>query len=313
MASDTVRQNPRFFRRVWKVSAFRTGPTRGFIGQHPEFFNAQPNVLEIEKLRIAFKIEKHLAKEPNTCEVTITNGNDATRAELCRTPLVVRIDAGHADDAGARHLFTGSLRHGYSKQDGTNWHTVLNLGDGASAFDGARASKTFGRGASAIQALRYVAGTMGLELPQEVEVSTELTRQFATGVSLFGRSADEMTRLLAPYGYGWSMQDGRLVVLKDGQAAPGTAILISKDTGLIGSPQFATPTAGDVKKGKPAKLTFRTILYPQITPGFLVSVQSRAIDGIFRAERVTHTGDSHGTNDWVTEVECTPVDTAKAA
>lgn len=304
---------PRFFERVWKVSAYRTGPTKDFVGDHAEFFNPQPNLLEIDKLRIAFKIEKHLAKDPNTCELTITNANDATRAQLCRSPLVIRIDAGHVQDAGARHLFTGSLRHGYSKHEGANWHTVLNLADGAAAFDGARASKAFVRGTSAIQALRYVAGTMGLDLPSEVQLSAELQRQFATGLTLLGQSADEMTRLLAPFGYSWSIQDGRLIVLRDEQAAPGTALLISQETGLIGSPQFATPSKGDLKKNKPAKLTFRTILYPQITPGFLVSVQSRAIDGIFRAERVTHTGDSHSSTDWVTEVECSPADATAAA
>lgn len=304
MASDTA--NPRFFERVWTVSAYRTGPTKDFVGQHPEFFNPQPNILEISALRIAFKIEKHLAKEPNTCELTITNANESTRSELCRTPLVIRIAAGHVQDAGVRHLFTGAVTHGYSKKDGTNWHTVLALGDGAAAFNGARVNKSFGRGASALQAIRAVATTMGLELPREVQVSTELARQFATGLSLYGQSADELSRLLAPFGYGWSVQDGRLVILKDEQAAPGTALVISQVTGLIGSPQFATPSKGDTKS-KPAKLTFRTLLYPQITPGFLVSVQSRAIDGIFRAERVTHTGDSHSTSDWVTEAECSPV------
>lgn len=308
--SDTVINNPRFFDRVWRVSAYRTGPTRGFVGEHPEFFNPQPNVLEIEQLRIAFKIEKSLGKDPNTCELTVTNANPSTRSELCRSPLVVRIDAGHRLDAGARHLFTGNLRHGYSKQEGPNWHTVLELGDGAAAFDGARANKSFGRNTAVITALRYVAGTMGLELPREVQISTELTRQFATGVQLYGQAADELTRLLAPFGYGWSVQDGRLQVLKDEQAAPGSALLISPATGLIGSPQFATPSKGDVKKNKPAKLTFRTVLYPQITPGFLLSVQSAAIDGIFRAKRVTHTGDSHSNDDWVTEVEAEPVQNA---
>jgi hypothetical protein len=305
--ADSVERNPRFFTRVWRVSAYQTGPTPGFTGAHPEFFNPLPNLLEIALLRIAFKIEKHLHKDPNTCELTVTNGNDSTRAMLCRTPLVVRVDAGHLEDAGARHLFTGTLRNGYSKQEGTNWHTVLQLGDGASMFDGARANKTFGRGTPAIQVLRYCAGTMGLELPAEAEANPLLQRQYATGISLSRLSQLEFSTLLSPFGYAWSVQDGRLTVLRDEQAAPGTALVISKDTGLIGSPQYATPSKGDVKKGKPAKLTFRTILYPQVTPGFLVSVQSRAINGIFRAERVTHTGDSHSPSDWVTECECTPV------
>lgn len=304
--------NPRFYDRVWKLSAYRTGPTRGFVGEHPEFFNPQPNLLEISTLRVQFKVEKNLAKDPNTCEVIVTNAAPGTRTDLCRTPLVLRIDAGHRQDAGARHVFTGSLRHGYSKRDGVNWSTVLELGDGAAMFDGARASRAFTRGTRKVDVVRYVASTMGVELPRELANDPDLQRTIASGETVYGDSHAEMTRLLAPFGYSWSVQDGRFQALRDEQAAPGTALVISKDTGLIGSPQFKTPSKGDVKKNKPPELTFKTILYPQITPGFLAHVQSEAIDGIFRAERVTHTGDSHSNDDWVTEVECKPVDNASA-
>lgn len=313
MPALATRQNPRFFKRAWKVSAFKTGPTRGFVGQHPEWFNPQPNLLEVTDLRVTFKIEKHLNTDPNTCTLTVTNANEATRAELARKPLVVRIDAGHVDDVGPRHLFTGNLRNGYSRQDDTEWTSVMELGDGAAMFEGARVNKAFVRGTPVISVLRELAASMGVSLPDALVVSSELQRQFATGVSLYGQAADEMSRQLAPFGYSWSIQDGRFVALRDDQAAPGTALLIAESTGMIGSPTFATPSTGDIKKGKPAKLQFKTILYPQVTPGFLVSVQSRAIDGIFRAERVTHVGDSHSLEDWITEVECTPVTNATAA
>lgn len=313
MVDIIARPNPRFFDRVWKVSAFLTGATKGFVGAHPEWFNPQPNLLEISQLRVQFKIEKHLNKDPNTCELKVTNCNPSTRSDLTRTPLSIRIDAGHVQDAGARHLFTGNLRNGFSRQDHTDWTTVLELGDGASMFEGARVNKSFTRGTPAIVVVREVAAAMGITLPNELQVSADLQRQAATGQCLYGQAADEMTRLLAPFAYSWSIQDGRFVALRDDQAAPGGALLISQDTGMIGSPTFATPTIGDVKKNKPAKLTVKMILYPQITPGFLVSVQSAAIDGIFRAERVIHTGDSHGQQDWVTEVECTPVRNATSA
>lgn len=309
-APGSVRaSNPRFFDRVWKVSAFRTGPSKGFVGEHPEWFNPQPNLLEISQLRVQFKIQKHLNKDPNTCELKVTNCNPSTRSQLAQTPLVIRIDAGHVQDAGARHLFTGNLRNGFSKQEnnGTDWTTVCELGDGAAMFDGARVNKSFARGTPAIDVIRTCAAAMGIVLPKELLLNSDLLKQYQTGRALYGRAADEMTRLLAPFGYTWSIQDGRFVALRDDQAAPGTALVISQDTGMIGSPTFATPSASAIKKNKPPKLTVKTILYPQVTPGFLVSVQSAEIDGIFRAERVTHIGDSHGSQDWITEVECTAV------
>ena len=144
---------------------------------------------------------------------------------------------------------------------------------------------------------------MGVSLPRNVELAPELGRGFSSGEQLYGSAADELTRLLAPYGYGWSIQNGRLQVLKDDEVDTSRALVISQETGLLGSPEVGAPE----KDGKPPTLTIRTLLYPQVNPGQMLSVQSRAINGIYRAERVTHTGDSHG-DEWFTEIEAKPSD-----
>lgn len=294
---------PRHYRRVYKVTAYRAKPGTpgGFVNTHSDFFEPLPNGIEITKLRVQFKVEKTLDKEPNTCELQISNLAEGTRANLCKKPLIVRVDAGHEEDGGARHLFAGDLRYGWSKQDGTDWVTTLQLADGSRAFQHARVNRSYKAGTSVLTAVRDAARSMGLDLPKDVLVSDDLQRAFASGVQLYGSSADELTRLLAPFGYGWSIQNGRLSVLKDDEVNTNRALVISQDTGLLGSPEFGAPE----KDGKPPTLTIRTLLYPQLTPGGMLSVQSKSVNGIFRAERVTHTGDSHG-DDWVTEVEAKP-------
>lgn len=299
---------PRLFKHAWKVTAYRAAPvgagssTRG----NAAYFDTLPNGLEITKLRIEYQVEKNLASEPNTCEVTITNCNEGTRAYLAQKPLVLRLDAGYEQDGGPRHLFTGDVTHAYSRRDGTEWKTIIQLGDGARATRNARVNRSFKAGTPIQTVVREVAAGMGLVVPKNIDVSPELQRQYAAGVQIFGSAADELTRLLAPLGYAWSIQDGKLQTLKELEAGPNRAHLISKDTGLIESPEYATPSKSDLKKGKPLTLGFKTLLYPQLTPGNKLDVRSSAVNGIFRADRVTHTGDSHG-DEWVTEVEATPV------
>lgn len=296
--------NRRHFKRVWKVTAYRAKPSAGgFINSHADFFEPLPNGIEIDKLRVQFKIEKTTDKEPNTCELTITNLAEGTRANLCKKPLIVRVDAGWEEDGGARHLFGGDLRYGYSKRDGTDWSTILQLGDSSRAFQNARVNRSYAAGTSVLVALREAARSMGVGLPKNVEADADLQRAFSAGVQLHGPAADELARLLAPYGYSFSFQDGRLQILKDDEVFATRALVISQDTGLLGSPEFGAPS----KDGKPPTLTIRTLLYPQVTPGGMLSVQSESINGIFRAERVTHNGDSHG-DDWCTEIECKPSD-----
>lgn len=295
----------RHYKHAWKVTALRAKPgtPSGFVNTHSDYFEGLPNGIEIDKLRIQFQIEKTLDKEPNTCELVITNLAAGTRVDLCKKPLIVRVDAGYEEDGGARHLFAGDLRYGWSKQDGTEWLTTLQLADGSRAFQHARVSRSYKAGTSVLTAVRDAARTMGVLLPKNIEISTELGRSFAAGVQLHGHTRDELTRLLAPFGYSWSIQSGRLVILKDNEVDTTRALVISKDTGMIGSPEFGAPE----KDGKSPTLTIRTLLYPQVSPGVMLSVQSDSINGIFRAERVVHSGDSHG-EDWYTEIEAKPSD-----
>lgn len=297
----------RLYKRVWKVSAYRptAGTPNGFIAAHPSYFEGLPNGIEITKLRIQVKIEKNLSGDPNTCEVTITNLNEGERADIVKKPLIVRIDAGYVENGGARHLFTGDLRYGYSKRNGADWETVLQLGDGSRAFAGARISRTYRKGTSLMVALRDAAAGIGVGLPPNIEASSELQAQFPSGRSIHGNAVLEMEKLLAPYGYSCSFQDGRLQILTDESVRADQAYLITQATGLVGSPEIGAPP----KDGSAPILTFQTLLYPQITPGGKCDVREEGLDGIFRAERVTHTLDSHG-QPWTTEVEAKPQDSS---
>jgi hypothetical protein len=289
----------RHFNREWKVTAYpaRQQPAHSVIGT---FFDLLPNAIEVTKLRVKFEIEKQLGKDPNTCTITIYNLNKSSRAFFQQRPLHVRIDAGH--DGESRHLFQGDVRFGQTVKRGTEFETELQLGDGDRAFRFARVNRTFRTGTPLREALKEAARSLGLALPDNVNASPDLDQQFVNGESLVGPARDELTRLLAPHGYTWSIQNGALRILRDEETSPDEAILISQDTGMIGVPEFGAP---DEAGGKPT-LAVQCLLYPQVTPGGVIKVQSRDVNGSFRVQRVQHTGDSHG-EDWTTEIEAKPL------
>lgn len=280
----------RLFKRGVKISAYRSSIEAG------TWFQPLPNGIEITDLRIEFEIEKSLDKQPNKGDVKITNCAPTTRAFLEKRPLIVRVDAGYDGDVG--HLFTGDLRWGASKLSNVNWETRLQLADGDRAYRYAAVNRSYKKGTTVLTALRECASAMSLVLPSNLEVTPDLQRQFATGISIQGPARDELTRLLAPFGYTWSIQDGKIQILKDADPRPGVALLISKDTGLIGTPEYAAPE--NIKK--PPTLTIRHLLYRSVTPGGLVRVKSKGTDGVFKVQRVKHHGDTHG-DEWTTEIE----------
>src|SRR5262249_41134255 len=153
-------------------------------------------------------------------------------------------------------------------RNGTEWETKLQIADGQRAYSHARMSKSYQKPISVLTVLQDAAASMGLKLPPEAEQSPDLQQALATGISMHGPTRDVLTKLLAPYGFGWSIQNGRLQILADDQISQATAILIDEEAGMIGSPEHSVPS----KPGDPSDMSFDVLLYPEILPGGMVDV-----------------------------------------
>ncbi len=269
------------------------------IARPQSYFIQAPNAVVVTNLRVVFNIEKTLGKDPNTCEVKIYNLAERTRGEVQAKPLHVRVDAGY--DGQVERLFAGDLRFAQSKRLPVDWETCLQVADGDRAHRFARVSRSYKAGVDVKAAIGEVAKSMGLKVPKSVAEARELAAQFTTGLSLHGPSQAELEKLLKPHGFSHSIQDGRLQILKGDAAHPGQAIVISQDSGMVGSPAFGAP---EKKSGK-RLLTVKTLLKPAVFPGGLIKVESLEISGVFRCERVVHSGDTHG-SEWYTTIEAKP-------
>lgn len=293
------------FKRTVRVTTYREN-----VPTNPTSFTVTraPNTTEITDLRVQFRVHRSLTKNPNTSDITITNLAATTRADLETKPLLVQLNAGYGDIL--KLLYIGDLRFGMTKQEGANWETLLQLGDGDCMHRWARVNKSYRGGTSYRTVVRDAARSMGFTLPKNVENDPALERVFASGTTSHGPSRDELTRLLAPFGYHWSIQNGILRVLLDNEVTPGTALPIDEDHGMIGTPEFGSPP----RSGKPPHMTVKSLLYPELAPGDMVFLDSKVKKGFFRLEMVKHTGDTHGTGEgsWTTTVEIKPLEPAEA-
>lgn len=264
--------------------------------------------LRVEGLRIAFTIERTLKPEPNPATITVYNLSESSRALLRERPLSVTLEAGY--DGQLARAFSGDVTFATTDHEGPDLVTKIQAGDGARALRGARVNRTFRAGTDARTAVKELAGSMGLNIPTSLAEVDELRAQFASGISLEGPSHAEMTRLLKSKGIDWSVQDGSLAVYRARDHRNDPPILFTTEAGerlteglrIIGSPQEGAPT----KETKVPSLRFKAQLYPQLVPGMRVELRSREVRGVFRAERVSHTGDT-ASGEWCTEVEAKPL------
>src|SRR5678816_406024 len=156
---------------------------------------------------------------PNQAEITLTNLAETSRQDLVRGPAKVRLEAGY--DSTPRLLFLGDVRFGSNEHTGTEWETKLQLGDGARAYAEARHNRSYAKGTPVTTIVGDLAKAFGVSLPPEMNQLTELQTRISTGEVVTGWVADELERILAPYGMGFSFQDGRLQIMRYDDVIPG--------------------------------------------------------------------------------------------
>jgi hypothetical protein len=255
-----------------------------------------PNAFVITGLHVAFTVEKSLGATPNTCTISISNLAADTRARLQKLPLNVTLAAGYEGEI--RQLFVGDVVYTSTQRDGGTVVTKIQVGDGSRAYSSARFVRSYKGAVNAKQVIGDLAGAMGLSLPSSSANAQGLLQSFASGVSISGPGAREVDRIVKAHGLDWSIQDGQMQILAPGDVRPGSAILVSQDTGMIGSPEYGAPSAD----GKPPTLTVASLLLPEATPGGTIQVQSIGTNGVFRIEKAKHEGDTHG-EPWTTTME----------
>jgi len=260
--------------------------------------------VQITKLRVAFKVKKTLTKEPNTAEIRVFNLAESTRRKLQGKGVSTVLSAGYEGNEAV--IFSGDSRFIDHTREGPNWITKIRCGDGERAYQFQRFNASFGPGTSIADVIQASANALGLNtgnLNDALALPFKGGRTvFRNGFSANGDAVDVLEKLLRGAGFSLSVQNGALQVLQGGAAVPTSAVLLSPDTGLVGSPEMGSPE----KKGATPRVKAKALLQARIRCGGVVELRSENFKGQFRVETVEHTGDTDGA-EWYTETELKPI------
>jgi hypothetical protein len=258
------------------------------------------DTLEITDLDIAFKVTRSLYSRAGTLELDVFNLSDDHRAQARRwraregTPpnqvtrrTRVRLEAGHAE--GTSVIFQGNVRRVDTIRENPDWITRVTAGDGEESLRSARGARSFGPDTSIRDVIRYCAEASGVGLGNldDALAGAQFDRVGSIlpgGAVVHGRVERQLHHLLRSVGLEWSIQDGVLQVLPRGGALARTAVLLSTDTGLIGSPEV----------GLNRVVTAKAIIQPDLTPGAQVQLKSAVVAGYYRVETAEYAGETRG-------------------
>ncbi len=265
-----------------------------------------------QSLSVAFSIERSLKPEPNTAEIQIWNLNADHRSQLEESgnppkgsgekgePLTqpkagvpATIEAGY--EAQTSLIFSGTLRTVFTVREGPDLITTLQTGDGEKQYQRSRISLSLAPATPNTSVLQQIVKALGLgegNLAAASALLLTLPPLFPQGGVLSGSSSQIMTRVSQSLGFEWSIQDGAVQLLQVSAPIQGTAVLLTPDSGLVGSPSIDSEGV----------LTAQCLLIPDIFPGRLLVLESERLSGNYRVEKCNYSGQSAGV-EWYIDLE----------
>lgn len=262
-------------------------------------WRVQVGSLDASSLACKFKVKRSLYGYAGTCELEIKNLSAEHRREILAAPrrsTFVEVMAGYAE--GMALIFRGDKRKAVPVRENTDWVLKVTAGDGEHALRNARVARSFAPGSTLQQVVQHIADAMGVGVGNAVSALRGATLgglddTFAEGTLLHGLAAAELTRLTSSAGLTWSIQDGVLQVLPRGGALAREALLLSRETGLIGAPEVVNKRT----------LTVKALLIPGLVPGQQVVLESGIAHGAWRISSAEYSGDTHGA-EWTATLTC---------
>ena len=251
-------------------------------------------------LRVTFEINRNLNKHPDPAQITVCNVAKQTRSSFAQGQQV-RLVAGYGDAAGL--IYAGTLTGITPQRDGPDYSVSLSCRDGDAAYR-ASVRQAYAVGAPVGIVAKNLAAAMGLTLGAgSLDALAGLTTRGA--LVHVGYAQEKLQQLLEPHGLRWCVVDGVISIVADDGATAEDAILLTPDTGLVGSPE---PIADKVPPigAKVRRLRLTSLLQPGFVPGRRVKLQSIEYSGVYRVDRLIHKGDTHG-QDWYSVAECSVV------
>ena len=254
----------------------------------------------ITQLRIQFLCKKNRATTANELTVKVYNPNQDTINQCLVSGSIVRLYAGYNEEI--KLIAQSQITTATPIYEGVDIILNLECLDGVESIRKTKVSISFQAGSTVKQVLNALVEY--LQIPLKVAPDVDLNKKFNNGYSFaggVGTALDEVTdRAFAK----WAMQDGTLLIIGQSGTTNANAVLLTPDTGMIGTPMPIEDTVnslevGEIRRGWKVK----SLLQGDINPADIIAIESKFVKGQFVIESVEHKGDTHS-NEWFSEVIC---------
>lgn len=274
--------------------------------------------IDVSALRLRFAVRQSDNQAPNHANIIITNLKPETAKKIKQEGKRVTLTAGYQDSSGV--IFSGEVfQVRIGRETPTETYLSILATDGEKGYSRATVNKTLAAGHTFRDQVDVAAKALkehGIQLGHIDDLgSTKMPRARV----LFGMAKDLLRRVGFATGTNWSIQGGKLQIVKDRGYLPGEAVVLNSRTGMIGLP-VQTLTGIEVrcllnhkiKVGQRVQINQSSIQEYQLSPSYSQAAQQGLVpgladDGFYKVICVDHEGDTRG-NEWYSDLICIKAD-----
>lgn len=293
--------------------------TRQWIRYFGLSIETSDGAIDVSNLRGRFTVRYATVQSPNTAEITVTNLSEATAQKINKEGQKVTLTAGYED--GYAIIFSGNIvQKRVGRENPVDTYLSIVASDGDRAYNYATVSKTLAAGSTFRDQVDVVLEAMKPHGVTAGYIADLGSKKMPGPRTLFGMARDVMRDVATSTGATWTIENGKLDVVKANETKPGDVIVLNSTTGMIGRPvqtfdgiiarmllNTRVKPNGKIKidQGSIDQASFTTVYGAKKSNDLLAGMV--ATDGIYKIVVVEHHGDSRG-NPWYTEVVCIRAD-----
>jgi hypothetical protein len=273
--------------------------------------NAKGQALDLSQLRIKFAVKRSDTPTPNVADIRVYNLSTATAQLIKKEFTTAILQAGYVGNYGVIH--TGNIKQVIvGRESATDTFVDIISGDGDQAYNFGIVNKTLAAGSQPMDQIKATIGAMNPLGVSQGYISQIQVTKLPRGKVMYGNARHYLNTLANTTGSGWSIQDEKVNFVKQSTYLPGTAIVLTSKTGLIGQPQQTNEgvnckcllnpfikIAGRIKIDNASVQTLKIDLTVKNSPANIPAPLTW--DGVYYILVAEHVGDTRGT-EWYTNL-----------
>lgn len=273
--------------------------------------------IDLSELRIKFAVKRSDTMTPNVADIRVYNLEAQTAALIKKEFTTVTLQAGYEGNFGV--IFQGNIKQVIlGRENATDTFIDIIAGDGDRAYNFAIVNATLAAGSSQTDQAARAMTSMKEKGVGEGYMGTLPPSKLPRGKVMYGNARQYLRDIAESSGFQWSIQDEKINFVKQTAYLPGERVVLTSDTGLIGTPQQTNEgvnmkcllnpklkIAGRVEINNASIERYKINLSVPNSPANIPAPLTA--DGVYYILVVEHLGDTRGT-DWYSNLVTLNVD-----